>query len=563
MELFKAEERTVRQILGKKETAYNIPRNQRDYVWEEKQWKEFLIDINDCIEFEDGVIVNKDYFIGSCVLAKDKKNVESIVDGQQRLTTITIIISVLYDIFKELDQKQLLEGLYSYLYKKNDDGEEYFTIKNNSIEPYYSESILYKGKDKDKISPSNEQEKRINECYNFYYSNLTAKSKEYETPVYIEYLKAFRVQLLDLKLIEISVNNEFDGYTIFEILNAKGKQLEVGDRMKNWILKKLPKTFPSDQAKIKWDKIRSNIEKVSKSDNSFSSFISHYWISTYEKLKDDDEIYHYFKVNVTKEKMVSFLSDLEIFSQFYLKITKAVKKEITTELDFILHSFLLFRTSQVRPIILSLFYNYNKATITEKELIKYLRKIENFHFVFSAICSTPANRVEKIYHNYAPKIKNNYSKKLLEEFFKELAAKKPDYEIFKRNFIIKGFSNKSKELSRNRNLMNYILQRIEYYKLNNSELIINDITIEHILSDDGTDTTAQLGNLLPLSKKINENCGNETFEEKIKKYKNSNYKTVADFIERNSNKTDWTEADIKERTERLAKLSFEKIWEIN
>ncbi len=68
MDLFKAEERTVRQILGKKETLFQVPRNQRDYVWEEKQWKEFWVDITDCIEFEDGEIVNKEYFIGSCVL---------------------------------------------------------------------------------------------------------------------------------------------------------------------------------------------------------------------------------------------------------------------------------------------------------------------------------------------------------------------------------------------------------------------------------------------------------------------------------------------------------------
>lgn len=562
MDLFKAEERTVRQVLGKKETIYNVPRNQRDYVWEEKQWKEFWIDINDCIEFEKDEVINKEYFIGSCVLAKENKNEESIVDGQQRLTTITIILSALYNVFNELDQKQYLDGIYSYLYKKNDDGEEYFTIKNESIDPFYSEMILYKGDEKEKIAPQKEQEKRIQKCFDFFYNSLNEKYEEYGVKSGIKYLTAFRTQLLDLKLIEISVNNTIDAYTIFEILNAKGKQLEVGDRMKNWILKKLPKTFPSDRAKTKWDNIRSNIELVSKSDNNFSNFINHYWISSYEKLKDDDEIYHNFKVNITKEKMIDFLNDLEKNSKNYIGITLSSKNEIMTEIEFTLNSFKLFRTTQVRPILLSLYHNYDNNVINEKELLKYLKRIENFHFIFSAICSTSANRIEKLYHIYSSQIKNNFSKQLMETFFDELESKKPDFQSFKRNFALKGYSNKNNELKSNRSLVNYILQRIEYYKLNTTEFIINNITIEHILPDDGTEQNAKIGNLLPLSGNINQNCGDEELDKKIIKYKNSNFKMVKDFLEYNQNKNEWTSKDINERTENLAKLSYEKIWSI-
>ncbi len=563
MDLFKAEERTVRQVLGKKETVYKVPRNQRDYVWEEKQWKEFWIDINDCIEFDvNDEIINKEYFIGSCVLAKENKNEESIVDGQQRLTTITIILSALYNVFNDLNQNQYLDGIYSYLYKKNDDGEQYFTIKNESIDPYYSEMILYKGDEKEKINPIKEQEKRIQKCYEFFQKCLNDRYLEFGEKSGIKYLTAFRTQLLDLKLIEISVNNTIDAYTIFEILNAKGKQLEVGDRMKNWILKKLPKTFPSDQAKTKWETIRSNIELVSKSDNNFSNFINHYWISSYEKLKDDDEIYHNFKVNISKEKMVDFLNDLEKNSKNYINITLSNKSEILTELEFTLNSFKLFRTSQVRPILLSLYHIYENKIISEKELLKYLRRIENFHFIFSAICSTPANRIEKLYHIYSSAIKNNFSKQLMEEFFIELERKKPDYQAFKRNFTLKGYSNKNNDLKNNRSLVNYILQRIEYYKLNTTELVINNLTIEHILPDDGTEQNSKIGNLLPLSGNINQNCGVENLEKKIIKYRNSNFKMVKEFIELNQTKSEWTAKEINDRTEILAKLSYDKVWSI-
>lgn len=560
MDLFKAEERTVREILGKKETRFKIPRNQRDYVWEENQWKEFWIDINDCLEFDKNEIINKEYFIGSCVLSKERNKIENIVDGQQRLTTITIILSALYDVLSELKQDKLLNGIYSYLYKKNDDGEEFFTIQNESIDPYYSEMILYKGEKKEALKPIQEQEKRIQKCFDFFYKSINEKYNEFKSAKGIKYLTAFRTQLLDLKLIEISVSSVIDGYTIFEILNAKGKQLEVGDRMKNWILKKLPKEFPSDQAKIKWDSIRSNIEQVSKSENNFSTFINHYWISSYEKLKDDDEIYHYFKVNVPKENMENFLLDLEENSKYYVDITLSEKNQLTDELNFILTSLKLFRTSQVRPMMMSLFHNYYDQKISEKDLTKYLRRIENFHFIYSAICSTPANKIEKIYHHYSPLVKRGFSKKLINEFFSELEAKKPDLQMFKKGVMSKGFSSKNIDLKNNRALVNYMLQRIEYYKQNSKEFIIKDISIEHIAPDDGSEINSLLGNLLPLTAKSNQNCGDQPFVEKIIKYKNSNFKTVKDFITYNGNKPKWNAAEIKKRTASLIDLSYNEIW---
>lgn len=563
MELFKAEERTVRDILSKKEIKFKIPRNQRDYVWEEKQWKELANDIIDCIEFDadENIYQNTEYFIGSCVLEKHKKNVEYIVDGQQRLTTITILLSVLYDFFEEFKNQKLYEGIYSYLYKKNDDGDEYFTITNENLDPYYSEVILLKSDTRDFILPQNEQQKRIEKAFYFFKdflkSKLNSLNNESEK---IDYLIAFRNQLLNLKIIEISVSNEIDGYTVFEILNAKGKQLQLGDRMKNLILKRIPKTFPTDQAKAKWDLIRKNIEEVSKSENSFTDFLSHYWISNFEKLRDDDEIYYYFKSKVTKGLVVDFLNDLEQNSIYYKEITLANKNKITNEIEFSLNSFKIFRNRQVRPILMSLFHNKNIGKINDDQLLKYIRRLENFHFIFSAITSTPANRIEKIYNIYPSIIKHNYSKEIIETFFKELESKKPNFEIFERNFYLKGYSHKNSDLKNNRSIVNYILQRIEYFKQNTKELLINELSIEHIANDNGSELYAQIGNLLPLSKSINENCGDDIYKNKLEKYKKSNFVTVKDFLSYNSDKVEWTETDIKTRSKRIAKEAYEKVW---
>ncbi len=563
MELFKAEERTVRDILSKKEVLFQIPRNQRDYVWEDKQWKELANDIFDCIEYENDEFKNNEYFIGSCVLEKHKKNVEYIVDGQQRLTTITIILSVLYDLFEDLNHLKVLDGIYSYLYKTNDDGEEYLSIKNENLEPYYSEVILFKSPTKDFVLPFNEQQKRVEKAYHFFKNYLKDKISIYDNnSSKIEFLIAFRNQLLDLKIIEISVSNEIDGYTVFEILNAKGKQLQLGDRMKNLILKRVNKTFPTDQAKAKWERIRKNIEEVSKSENSFTDFLNHYWISSYEKLKDDDEIYYYFKTKISKKDVVNFLNDLEINSEVYKEITLSDNRKITNELDFTLNSFKIFRNKQVRPILLSLYHNHRIGKLSDKQLLDVVKKIENFHFMFSAITSTAANKIEKVYHNYASMLKHQFSKNILDNFISELVDRKPKYDIFERNFLLKGYSHKNSDLKNNRSLVNYILQRIEYYKQENRELLINDISIEHIANDDGSEQNAKIGNLLPLSKSLNESCGDDTFINKISKYKKSNFKTVQDFLHYHSTKENWSEKDTNDRSIKIAKLAYEKVWKL-
>ncbi len=573
MELFKVDERKVRDILSKKEIRFEIPRNQRDYVWELKQWKEFFDDIIDCIVVKDqNEFKNSEYFIGSCVLEKNKKkNSELIVDGQQRLTTITVLLSALYDHFFQLNQKQYSDGIYSYLLKKDDDGNEFFTIKNENLDPYYSEMILNKGNDKDNILPKNEQQKRISKCYDYYFNELEkytdGKFEDDETK--IKFLISFRNQLLDLKIIEISVKNELDGYTVFEILNAKGKQLELSDRMKNLILKKLPKDFPTDQAKDKWDRIKSEIELISNSDTNFSNFIKHYWISSYEKFKDNDEIYNNLKTEVSKnENMKDFLNDLEENSKVYSMIVQAKEnmfppskdRLINQELLFSLNSFKIFRNSQVRPFLLSLFHNHRIGKINDKELLKYIRRLENFHFIFSAICSTAANKVEKVYHQYSPLIKKNFSKEAIESFFGELNSEKPDYSVFERNFLLKGYSTKNSDFKSNRRIVNYILHRFEYHKQKTNELKINDLTIEHIKNDAGTEVTSMIGNLLPLAGKINEKGKIDDFKIKKQLYQNSNFQSVKDFLEDNSHKQLWSEEDISERTKRLAKIAYERIW---
>lgn len=559
MKKYDANETSIREILAIPEFKYSIPRNQRDYVWEERHWKEFLNDVNFCIQEISWKYEIDEYFIWSCVIKKDDKKKEySIIDGQQRITTILIILSVLRDIFEEKKEKELADWIKSYLSKKNDDGIEYLILVNENLGLYFRNFILRK----EKVSylPDNEQQKRIEKAYNYFYKEITVLCDWKDD---LSFLKILRDQILELKIIRINVINEIDWYTIFEILNAKGKQLELSDRMKNIFLKALPKTFPDDDAKIQWERIRKNIQEASKWKNSFSNFINHYWISNYKK-RTEDEIYYHFKSEIASQETIKdFIDDLEKNSEFYKRIT--LTWEFSKEenmINMILRSFKLYpRLAQVRPILLSLFSNYENWTINEKNLIKYLKRLESFHFIFSWVTSSLWNKIEKIYYKHSPIIKNNYSPKNIKDFFDELKEELPDYESFKLWFKRIWFSNKNKEFKSKRNLVRYILEKIDNYYFNNTwEYKADSFSIEHILWDNGTLWTAQIWNLLPLAQKFNWKSEDFILKSKLSNYKNSNYISVKKFYENNKEKELWTKEDIEKRTEELSKIAYNEIW---
>lgn len=561
MQIFKAEERTVRDILGKSQVQYIIPRNQREYTWEEKQWKELWIDINDNIHFNNNSFEGKDYFIGSTLFQQDKNNFSfNILDGQQRLTTFLIILSALYDVFYEMKQTELLTIYNTYILKKNDNGEQFFALKNPDIENFFEEGILYKGEDRVNYKPKNQQEEKIRRCYTYFYLKLKEVSEQHKS-LNIDYLKAFRDQLLNLRIIEIIVKNELDGYTIFEILNARGKQLELADRMKNLILKRIPRTFPTDQAKIQWDTIKSNLDPKPNNENALSRYLHHYWTTTYNKMESDDDLYHDFKTKITSNDIISFLDDLSEKSKLYFNLDSPQEQHFPNyEIFLSINAFKTFRTIQVRPILLALLHQYHQGNITENQLKKLLRKLENFHFIFSAICNETSNKLEKIYYEYAPKIRNTYNRDVVNELFIQLIAKLPPYNKFEDNFIGKGYSNKNKEYKFQKQLINYIILNFERHYRNTDEMRVNNFTIEHIKGDDGTDKTACIGNLIPLDKKLNEHAENAPLKEKIPYYKNSELKSVHIFLEHHSNKSSWTSTNIEERGRQMAKLAYTKIW---
>ena len=284
-------DKTIRDILGSKR-QFVIPRFQREYSWDKKNYQEFLEDMVGNLVIKEGKISSSQYFLGTMLFignfTEGTEQEIQVVDGQQRLTTITILFSALSDRFVGLGQATLSRQLFSYIMTEDDDGNEVRILKSKTSYPFFSYFI----QDKDKsLNPeaTTEEEHCIKETYEYFHAQLTETklkamlkrkhgSEIVDALSEVDILKALRDQVLNSTFVSISTTDRKQANKIFEILNAKGKRLAHIDLIKNKIFEVLNKVEPADFAEETWKEIKE-ILKFRKESVGFATFYQHFWSS--------------------------------------------------------------------------------------------------------------------------------------------------------------------------------------------------------------------------------------------------------------------------------------------
>lgn len=202
---------------------YVIPRFQRPYSWEKEHISDFWVDI---IENQDN-----DYFIGSMVLYSHKSEF-MVVDGQQRLTTITILLCAIRDKFLELAENELAEGLQGVLERKDINAQVRYTLFSEAPYPFFQNHIQKMGKP-DLKAKVGDEEAALKSAYDDLLSLLGDKlssidndgtvSSDRRRSEKVNFLKLMRDKVLGLQVIVVELDNEDDAYLIFETLNTRGK----------------------------------------------------------------------------------------------------------------------------------------------------------------------------------------------------------------------------------------------------------------------------------------------------------------------------------------------------
>lgn len=564
---FDAHELRIRKIFVG-DTIFTIPRNQRKYVWTEKQWRELLGDIfyikNMKAENKQAEI---NHFFGSFVL-QEHDNINEVIDGQQRITTLIILLSSICVLFNEMNNKEQFGITKQYLLGNIGLQSQFIRLKNDTLvnlaliveqATEYRENILTNSIfDEILFDKLEEGNKKIIECFYFYYGMFK------ERAIIVNDLIEIRDIVLDIKVIRIASEDELDCYDIFEILNARGVELEEGELLKNYIYKYARPKYSIDRAKEIWTKIEYNMRECN---SNMEQFLSHFVTYKYSKPTRNEGVYRIIKVNTEKEKVNELLDDLYEDSCRYIWFyypEKATNKTVSTCLAY----FKMINHRQFRPLFLSIFRAFEKGKISENDMENICLYLRNFSYAFTLVVGNTSNSIENIIYDCAKEICDFPCVENLRKLMRLLEVHYPDYNTFERCFLNLGFSNKNKQYrnSNNRKRAFYILKEIEEFQQKTSELRCNveGCNIEHLMNDSETSVfPSKIGNLLLLSEKINGNMGDTNFNTKKNYLMQSNLITVKNFLKYYGDNDTWDQEKIEYRTKKIANFAYENVWKLN
>ena len=542
---------------------YVIPRFQRPYSWEATNLDDFWRDI----VFDNSI----GYFIGPMVAWREPNSpVRRLVDGQQRLTTISIMFAVIRDELAVLGSSTLAEGVHRYLEKRDRNNELQFTLQTEVPSPFLSQAILKFPSD-DSVVPTNEEELALSEALGQIRRQITEEVGKRQDP--LTWLLELRDRILGLKVIWIEHSNEDDAYIIFETLNSRGKDLEVVDLLKNHLLARLRGTgnAAADTYRTTWDAMRDLLEAAdSRGRIDPNRFILHWWLSQ-EDYVAQRKLFRAIKAKVNSLPLAkSHLESLVRDASLYRKVVEPQARWPieTAEAGRSLAALALFGIVQPAPLLLSLMRARQASPkLGASQFNKTLQTIERFHFQRTVVSQlSSSGGVSEMYAKaarelYAAGADQSARVAVLSDLRGKLNERKPDREqfvlAFEERFV---FTN---DLTRDSRLVRYVLSALLREAHPNTG--IENLTIEHIMPQDkiGNGETAatvgSLGNLLLVSETINRRLGNKSFA--AKKAVLSTHGAAFD-VGGILSESSWSDREIRARARLLGERAYDVVWKL-
>jgi uncharacterized protein with ParB-like and HNH nuclease domain len=561
-------DKTIQEVLSL--GYYRIPRFQRPFSWEKDQIEEFWTDT-----IADNEV---DYFIGSMVVYEDDKQrkIFGIVDGQQRLTTITLMLCALRNAFVQEGLQAQADGVNSLIERRNIDNEPEFVLQPETSYPYFQEHIQKWG-NPDTQGKAGAEEFLLKNAFDLLSGtitetvnaikldpslNETARKKRIK-----EKLVQIRSRVLGLKVIHITLDDEDDAYIIFETMNTRGKDLTLSDLLKSYLLKLIrPKNAKVDIYKEKWAEM---VRLFEESNTKADEFLYHHWLSKYERYVPAKKLFKSIRRNVKANNAKAYFDELYRDAKIYCAIVNPTPQawpKQESDIRNSLRAFSIFRVKQEVPMLLAVLRDYKAGKLKFKHVLGILTAIENFHFIFSAITSQRSSGgISGMYASHALKLVNSSTVdervKVLQSLKAELQKRIPSYQEFEANFKEIQYSD---SFDKQKKLVQYILAKIDLYHQEGLPIDYEQMTIEHLAAQKpkvrgiGENCIGQLGNLLLVNSDLNAKLANKPFEEK-KPILQSSRVWVDDNI---VNASSWGEQEIEGRTKELANIAYEAIWKV-
>ena len=581
---------TISQLFSSSNEQFYIPAYQRRYSWEWKQIAELFDDIY--------FLKNSDtHFLGTIVALTSTYTVGinclELVDGQQRITTLSIFLKAIQDRFRQFHEDSVVAKIDQLLYCEGIDRRKKNKVLLGDLDnPDYIKLLALKNIDQIK-------NQNLLNCYRYIYDWLVELDFDQLNELYFKFLNHSVVVRLD-------VAEAKDAYKLFETINNRGLSLSPTDIIKNFLLGHASTISEEVLIDVRgnWKELIINLDGIN-SDNFFRQFISSklhkkitftylidefkkYYLSVVSEAKDLPEYELYKesiedscedddnlesldieKKSIKKLSIVDFSAQLKDISQIYKNI-------LTCQFDdssINRHLFNLQRIKSV-PSYIFLLDMFQRDNIDKKQIIQILKIIESF-MMRRHICEYRTGELDDIFSKLVTVEQNNIVDKIKGSLKKDF----PNNDEFEIKFSKANFKG-------NENRAKYILEMFEYKNISDQgEYILNtgvNLHLEHIIPktidtkksqkefgdwieylgansiERHKDYVNRIGNLTLLGQKLNIIASNNPFSDKLKEYKKSNISLTKDIAK---NYKSFKFKDVEKRSIQMGKDAV-LLWDI-
>lgn len=531
---------------------YQVPAYQRSYSWTEEQWEDLWNDIEAMERHPDDR-----HYMGALVVESRSEREFMIIDGQQRLTTLSVLALAVIQRLTTLgadDTERQANAERASLLRR-----QFIGDKNPASLLETSKLTLGEGNGgfyhdylvqmRTPLNPRGltKSNRLLWQCFQWFQARLGQRADPGEQ------LARLLDQVIGLQLmfILITVDDELNAYTVFETLNARGLELSTTDLLKNWLFSRV--SLASDRAVLqrRWETIQATVRE-----ERFADFLRYHLQCTYSHIR--------------KERMFKLVRDSvrDASAVFALMDALEPRAELFAALDDPQHGYWMdlpqvlphvrelqvFRTKQVMPVLFAAW-----ERLSHEDFARLLKLLMVVSFRHTVVGSRNANELEPVYHQAAKALLTRQAQTPA-QVFQILRQVYVDDERFGADFAEWEVQTRGQR----KTLVRYVLCRLEADASGRPIQFDTDpATIEHVLpenADQGWDESIptdkqpgyvyRLGNLSLLEAAINRRIGNRSFTEKREAYRDSSY-AMTQAIDQQAPE-EWSIAAIERRQQKMS-----------
>lgn len=566
-----ASEADIQHIL-KKSYRFTVPDYQRLYSWKEAQWTEFWNDLNN-ISDEDT------HFLGSIVVIQYRKSIDEldemeVVDGQQRLTTISLLLRAMQQYYEDLGEQIAEQIRETYLHEADFDINEYPKLELSRFDNDRYQEII----DGD---PTNvPEEEQLRKAYDFFAEKIEGLEKSE--------VDQLRKHLLgSMTLVVVECDSAGSAFRLFETLNNRGLELSAVDLMKNALLQVASEKYPGGDESEEYEQIRDQWEKVlekvvheiSEPDRFFRHYIMSRPVPDINGSVTSRQLYETFR-DIIEERLptegvtlVDYVDGMVDHADLYVGLTDANVDEFSSrpqkKINRRIRNLNDIQASHARTILLRAFDEFEEY----EDILSLLRLLEvfmirwrvagnqtgaNLDKVFSELCSDafddsdPLKTIRLRLAEEAPS-DNEFRSRLTNSDFSRNAQTKYMLDTIERQYYMQ--SGEGKEYDRATVDLEHIAPQRTYsakkYSPWRDVISVGEAKFDHYRN--------RLGNLTLLEERLNESASDNPFQQKKDQYKLSDFEMTQAVREEYDK---WSIDQIEHRSEKLAEIGVE-IWDFD